>query len=88
MLFRSFQTTASSLKLAADLTSGTPILQVDNSNLTYKNILSAQLPSSLSFFQKVILENNFSKIIELGTNRGGLTLWLNDNKKENSKIYS
>lgn len=56
--------------------------------ITYKNILSAQLPSTLTFLQKIISENNFETIIEIGANRGGLTLWLNDNKKINSKIYS
>lgn len=56
--------------------------------IVYKNILSAQLPSTVNFLQKVIDENDFQSIIEIGTNRGGLTLWLNDNKKSNTKLYS
>jgi hypothetical protein len=56
--------------------------------INYKNILTAQLPSTLDFLKKIISENNFETILEIGTNRGGLTLWLNDNKKINSKIYS
>lgn len=54
----------------------------------YKNILTAQLPSTLDFLTKIISENNFETIIEIGSNRGGLTLWLNDNKNVNSKIYT
>ena len=54
----------------------------------YKDILTAQLPSTLDFLTKIISENNFETIIEIGSNRGGLTLWLNDNKNLNSKIYS
>lgn len=56
--------------------------------IIYKNILTAQVPSTLNFLSKVISENNFETILEIGTNRGGLTLWLNDNKSLNSKIYS
>lgn len=56
--------------------------------INYKNILTAQVPSTIGFLSKVILENNFGYIIELGTNRGGLTLWLNDNKNKDCKIYS
>jgi hypothetical protein len=56
--------------------------------INYKNILTAQVPSTLNFLTKIISENNFEYIIEIGTNRGGLTLWLNDNKHSNCKIYS
>jgi cephalosporin hydroxylase len=56
--------------------------------INYKNIICAQVPSSADFFKKIIQENNFKTIIEIGTNRGGLTLWLNDHKKPETKIYS
>jgi predicted O-methyltransferase YrrM len=56
--------------------------------IVYKDILTAQLPSTVDFLQKVIDENDFQSIIEIGTNRGGLTLWLNDHKKDSTKIYT
>jgi len=54
----------------------------------YKNICLAQTNTIDIFFKKVILENSFSRIIEIGTNRGGLTLWLSDNRPEKCDIYS
>lgn len=56
--------------------------------IVYKNILTAQLPTIVDFFQKIFNENNFDAIIEIGTNRGGLTLWINDHKKKNTKLYT
>lgn len=45
-----------------------------------ENIQAAQVPNSLAVFSKII--KDFDLIIEIGTNRGGFSIWLNDNKKE------
>lgn len=54
----------------------------------YKDICLAQIKTIDTFFTKVISENSFSRIIEIGTHRGGLTLWLSDNRPIKSTIYS
>ena len=52
--------------------------------LTYRNILLAQSPNITKEFSTILGE--FSTIIEIGFNRGGLSLWLNDNKPKDSKL--
>lgn len=59
-----------------------------NGHTLYRDIWLAQVPSTLEFLKRVIVENNFNKIIEIGTNRGGLSIWLNDNKNLNSKLIT
>jgi len=51
-----------------------------------ENIQAAQVPNTLNIFSKIIKE--FDTIIEIGTNRGGFSIWLNDNKKENCAFLS
>lgn len=57
-----------------------------NGHTLYRDIWLAQVPSTLEFLNKVIQENNFAHIIEIGTNRGGLSIWLNDNKNPSTKF--
>lgn len=57
-----------------------------NGHTLYRNIWLAQVPPTLEFLNKVIQENNFKHIIEIGTNRGGLSIWLNDFKKNDCKF--
>ena len=52
--------------------------------LTYRNILLAQTPNLVNEFSSII--NEFDTIIEIGFNRGGLSLWLNDNKSRKAKL--
>jgi len=56
--------------------------------LTYKNILLGQNESIIPAFNWLFKEENIDTIIEIGTHRGGLALWLSDNTKDNVKIYS
>jgi 23S rRNA U2552 (ribose-2'-O)-methylase RlmE/FtsJ len=51
-----------------------------------KNIQAAQTPQTLNIFCKII--KDFDLIIEIGTNRGGFTIWLNENKKHNCMLLS
>jgi hypothetical protein len=51
-----------------------------------ENIQAAQVPNTLNTFSKII--KDFDTIIEIGTNRGGFSIWLNDNKKENCVFFS
>jgi hypothetical protein len=51
-----------------------------------KNIQAAQTPQTLNSFSKII--KDFDLIIEIGTNRGGFTIWLNENKKNNCALFS
>lgn len=57
-----------------------------NGHTLYRNIWLAQVPSTLDFLTQVIKENNFKHIIEIGTNRGGLSIWINDNKDKNTNF--
>lgn len=59
-------------------------LTIKKGFLTYRNILLAQTPNIVSEFSSII--NKFDTIIEIGFNRGGLSLWLNDNKSSNTKL--
>lgn len=43
-----------------------------------------QVPNIKSFFEKLLIEENFDIIIELGTSFGGLTYILDDIVKENN----
>jgi len=56
--------------------------------LTYKGVLAGQTKTTPDLLAKIIKENNFSLIIEIGTHRGGLSLWLNDNKPEACDFYT
>ena len=56
--------------------------------LTYKGVLAGQTKTTPDLLAKIIKENNFSLIIEIGTHRGGLSLWLNDNKPETCDFYT
>ena len=51
-----------------------------------ENIQAAQVPNTLNVFLKII--KNFDLIVEIGTNRGGFSIWLNDNKKENCQFLT
>jgi 23S rRNA U2552 (ribose-2'-O)-methylase RlmE/FtsJ len=58
---------------------------LDNNNfLKYKNILLGQTPNIQNEFKKIL--SVFNTIIEIGFHRGGLSLWLNDNKLNNTKL--
>jgi GT2 family glycosyltransferase/23S rRNA U2552 (ribose-2'-O)-methylase RlmE/FtsJ len=59
-------------------------LTIKKGFLTYKNILLAQTPNIVKEFSKILYE--FDTIIEIGFNRGGLSIWLNDNKRESTKL--
>ena len=56
-----------------------------NTFLHYKNILLGQTPNITTFFSSII--KDYDCIIEIGYHRGGLSLWLNDNKKNNCNLY-
>jgi len=58
---------------------------VNNTFLEYKNILLGQTPNITTFFSPII--KDYDCIIEIGYHRGGLSLWLNDNKKNNCNLY-
>lgn len=60
----------------------------ENPYLVYKDILVGQTPSTPKMLKQLIEDNNFSVIIEIGTHRGGLSLWLNDNKSANCEFYT
>jgi glycosyltransferase involved in cell wall biosynthesis len=51
---------------------------------TYKNILLAQTPGIVEIFGQILPQ--FDNIIEIGFNRGGLSVWLNDNKSERAEL--
>jgi glycosyltransferase involved in cell wall biosynthesis len=52
--------------------------------LVYRNILLAQTPNITHEFNNILSE--FNTIIEIGFNRGGLSIWLNDNKLKDTKL--
>lgn len=56
--------------------------------LTYKGVLVGQTKTTPDFLKFLIKENSFSVIIEIGTHRGGLSLWINDNKPDNCNFYT
>lgn len=58
---------------------------INNTFLEYKNILLGQTPNITNFFSSII--KDYDCIIEIGYHRGGLSLWLNDNKKNNCNLY-
>jgi hypothetical protein len=51
-----------------------------------ENIQAAQVPNTLNVFSKII--KDFDLIVEIGTNRGGFSIWLNDNKKESCQFLT
>jgi 23S rRNA U2552 (ribose-2'-O)-methylase RlmE/FtsJ len=53
--------------------------------LNYKNIFLGQTPNITTVFSSII--KDYDCIIEIGYHRGGLSLWLNDNKKNNCNLY-
>lgn len=55
---------------------------------TYKNIVAAQTPTTIPFLLKLFNENTFKTIIEIGTNRGGLSLWISDHKPKDSHFVT
>lgn len=46
--------------------------------LTYDGVIAAQTPNVVPLFKSFLLSENFDIIIELGTYKGGLTLFLSD----------
>jgi predicted O-methyltransferase YrrM len=56
--------------------------------LVYRDVLVGQTKTTPELLTKIIKENNFDLIIEIGTHRGGLSLWLNDNKPSNCDFYT
>lgn len=56
----------------------------EQDNLIYKNITLAQTPNIISAFTEIL--PNFVNIIEIGFHRGGLSIWLNDNKPTNCNL--
>lgn len=67
----------------------TVIERVDASSyLTYRGVLVGQTKTTPALLDKIIKKNNFSLIIEIGTHRGGLSLWLNDNKPDDCEFYT
>ena len=53
---------------------------LDNNNLTYA---TSQKVEIIEYFSKLLLEENFDYIIELGTHKGGFSIILDEIKKEN-----
>jgi hypothetical protein len=51
-----------------------------------EGIVAAQLPQTLEVFSKII--KNFDLIIEIGANRGGFSLWLYNNKKNECEFLT
>ena len=51
--------------------------------LVYKDVLVGQTKTTPELLSLLISNNEFKTIIEIGTHRGGLSLWLNDNKPAN-----
>lgn len=60
------------------------ILQKGDVFFEYKNISLRQTPNIQNEFNKILSE--FNTIIEIGYHRGGLSLWLNDNKRTDTKL--
>lgn len=54
--------------------------------LEIEGIHAGQLPQTPDTFQTII--KDYDLIIEIGTNQGGFTIWLNNNKKETAKLIS
>lgn len=59
-----------------------------NGHTLYKEIWLAQVPPTLEFLKEKIKVGEFDQIIEIGTNRGGLTLFLSDERKSGAKLVS
>lgn len=54
----------------------------------YKGILLAQVKDIEDLFLKIFTENNITQIVEIGTNRGGLSIWLSDHAPESCQILT
>jgi|LauGreDrversion4_2_1035121.scaffolds.fasta_scaffold19792_6 hypothetical protein len=59
-----------------------------NGHTLYRDIWLAQIPPTLEFFSSLIKSNNFSQIIEIGTNRGGLSIYVNDIKDPKTQFVT
>lgn len=55
---------------------------------TYKDILLAQVDDIENLFNTIFAENKICQIIEIGTNRGGLSILLSDIAPENCQILT
>lgn len=55
---------------------------------TYKNILLAQVDDIENLFNKILNDNQIKQIVEIGTNRGGLSILLSDLIPEPCKILT
>lgn len=53
--------------------------------IKYNNIFLGQTPKTLECLKDIVM--SFDTIIEVGFHRGGLSEWLNDNKKKESELY-
>lgn len=54
--------------------------------LIVDGIIAAQTPKVADAFNLILLE--FESIVEIGFNRGALTLWLHKNKKESTRLVA
>ena len=65
----------------------TDFSEIKNNNafLHYKNVLLGQTPNIIAHFSSII--KDFDCIIEIGYHRGGLSLWLNDNRVNDCDLY-
>lgn len=55
---------------------------------TYKDILLAQVDDIENLFNTIFAENDICQIIEIGTNRGGLSILLSDIAPKNCQILT
>jgi len=53
---------------------------------TVDGVIAAQTPNIIPNFKKIL--NDFNMIIEIGTNRGGFSQWLFENKAPTAKFYT
>jgi hypothetical protein len=87
-IFHSLELEHKNLTFNEDLCKWKPeFFEIKNNNtfLHYKNVLLGQTPNIITHFSSII--KDFDCIIEIGYHRGGLSLWLNDNKKDNCDLY-
>jgi len=59
-----------------------------NPYFVYKNVLAGQTKNISELFKLLFEKNNFSLIIEIGSHRGGLSLWLNDYRPNDCDFYT